>query len=81
MSLILLSKARGTSSKNSEVPKHRLIGKKNLLTKFSTLDESQKITINKGTKTRRISKAPQLGIPSSRRVMILNRGTSRLNLA
>ena len=82
MSLILLSKQRGTSSHNSEaVPKHRMIGDKNLITKFSTLDKSQKITVNKGTKTRRISKSSLIGIPSSRRVMILNSGTLRLNLA
>ncbi|MFB5632811.1 MAG: hypothetical protein ACE5Q9_05755 [Nitrosopumilus sp.] len=80
MNLILMSKQRGTSSTSSEQPVNRLIGKRNNLTQFSTLDDCQKITIHKGTMTRRIIKKPQVAMISSPRIIIVNKGTSRLDL-
>ncbi|MCE2505326.1 MAG: hypothetical protein J4F36_02375 [Nitrosopumilaceae archaeon] len=79
MSLILMNNQRGTSSFSSNKFHNNRFAKNDHNTRFSK--EGLKLTIQKGTKSRRITKKPKVGIPISHRVIIVNRGTLRLNLS
>lgn len=69
---------RGTSSFSSEKTNDTRFEKNDHVTRFSK--EGLKLTIQKGTKSHRIIKKPKVGIPTFHRVIIVNKGTLRLNL-
>ncbi len=75
-----MNNQRGTSSFSSDNSVKWWFRKKNQVTRFSSLDEGQKITINKGTKTIQIIKNPIVGIPIYHKILVVNRGTQRLDL-
>ena len=78
MSLILMNSSRGTSSFSSDKSHHNRFAKSDHNTRFSK--EGLKLTIQKGTKSRRVTKKPKVGIPISHKVIVVNKGTLRLNL-
>ncbi len=80
MSLILMSNQRGTSLFYSDGVSDRRFEKKNQVTQFSYYREGKKISINRGTKSIWITKKPFLGIPYENKVIIVNRGTRRLEI-
>ena len=69
---------RGTKSFSSNKSHNNRFAKNDHMTRFS--NEGLKLTIQKGTKSRRITKKPKVGIPIPHRIIIVNRGTLRLNL-
>ena len=78
MSLILMNSSRGTSSFSSDKSHNNRFEKSDHNTRFSK--EGLKLTIQKGTKSRRVTKKPKVGIPISHKVIVVNKGTLRLNL-
>ena len=68
-----------TILKNSKKSCNNRFTKNDEITRFS--NKGLKLTIQKGTKSRRIAKRPKVGITISHRIIIVNRGTLRLNLA
>ncbi|QDI89028.1 hypothetical protein Nisw_05555 [Candidatus Nitrosopumilus sp. SW] len=78
MSLVLMNSCRGTKSFISDKSHHHRFVKNNHSTRLSK--EGLKLTIQKGTKSHRITQKPKVGIPVSHRIIIVNRGTLRLNL-
>ena len=80
MSQICMNYQRGTSmfySNNITQPRFE---KNNQITRFSSSKEGQKITIQKGTKTIWISKKINPAIPNFHKILVVNRGTRRLDV-
>ncbi len=78
MSLVLMNYCRGTKSFSSDKSHSNRFAKNNHMTRFSK--EGLKLTIQKGTKSHRITKKPKVGIPVSHKIIIVNKGTLRLNV-
>lgn len=75
-----MNNQKGTTSFYSEGMAHRRFEKTNQMTRFSKFREGMKISINKGTKSMWISKKPFMGIPYEHKVIVLNKGTRRLEI-
>jgi len=75
-----MSDQRGTSSFYSDSVSDRRFEKKNQVTLFSFYIKGRKISINRGTKSIWIIKKPFLGIPYENKVILVNRGTRRLEI-
>ena len=73
-----MNSCRGTSSFSSDKSHHNRFAKNDHVTRFSK--EGIKLTIQKGTKSHRITKKPKVGIPIFHKVIVVNKGTLRLNL-
>lgn len=73
-----MNNQRGTASFHSKESFKKWFGKKNTVTRFSSVDEGKKISINKGTKSVYITKKSFLGIPHQNKIIAVNRGTQRL---
>ncbi|AFS83597.1 hypothetical protein NSED_09035 [Candidatus Nitrosopumilus sediminis] len=80
MKLVLMNNQRGTSSYFSNNLSQKRFEKTNQITLFSYIPKGNKITTNRGTKSRWIIKKPLIGIPSRNKIIIVNRGTQRLML-
>lgn len=80
MSQICMNYQRGTSSFFSENTTQPRFEKNYQITRFSSSKKGQKITIQKGTKTMWISKKVNLAIPHCHKILIVNRGTRRLDV-
>lgn len=74
-----MNSCRGTKSFSSDKSHHNRFAKNDHTTRFSK--EGLKLTIQRGTSSHRISKKLKVGIPTSHRVIIVNKGTLRLNLS
>ena len=79
MSLILMNHCRGTTSFRSDKSNSNRFTKNDHITRFSK--EGLKLTSHRGTKSSRITKKLKVGIPISHKVIVVNKGTLRLNLA
>ncbi|KER06703.1 hypothetical protein AAA799E16_00420 [Marine Group I thaumarchaeote SCGC AAA799-E16] len=69
---------RGTRSFSSDKSHSNRFAKSDHMVRFSK--EGLKLTIQRGTKSHRTTKKPKVGIPISPKIIIVNRGTLRLNL-
>ena len=80
MSSLRFSSNRGTSWYFSDDSTKNFVNNKNMISRISRNEDGEKIHVNKGTKVLRLVKKPFSGIPRTHRVLLLNKGTLRLEI-
>ena len=80
MSKICMNNQRGTSRFYSDNMTQPRFEKNNQITRFSSKKEGQKISTQRGTKSLWISKKENLAIPNHYTMLVVNRGTRRLDV-